>query len=737
LFSLQGQTILTGKVVDTKNQPIVGANISIKGSYDGGSSDKDGNYSFKTSRKDSQVISASYSGFTKIEKAVFINQNTMQLNFTLKEKLSQLKAVIISAGSFEASDEKKSTVLKPLDIVTTAGSNGDSYGALKTLPGTQQTNDRDGLFVRGGTGAETQTFIDGTLVRNAFTASVPDLGSRGRFNPFIFKGTVFSSGGYSALYGQALSSVVLLETTDLPDKSSGSTSLSTVGLGASMQKLSKDKNKSFGLGYNYVNLTPYFLLLKQTVDYVKAPTVHQIDANFRVKTSKYGMLKFYGYFNNSNIHIKRNNITSQDYSDINKHYKDDYAIKNNNIYANLSYKEYIKKDLKLLAGLSVSYNKDLINIGIKDKANNYINDSNFFHQENQNIKNNNIVAQGKVVLEKTFNNIHTLRFGAEHIYGNDDFIFSTPYIDATDIKIKDNFTAAFAEGDIYITNDIAGKIGIRGEHSSIIDKYNIAPRISAAYKLNRRGQISGAYGIFYQKPENQFLFQTTNLNFQRADHFLINYIYQPKERFLRTEFFYKKYYNLIKTNTAKPENSGNGYASGAELFFRDRKTFKGIDYWISYSYINTKRNFLNYPGLRQPDFVANHVASLVWKKFWVKKNFGINGTYTFTTGRPYVNKNETDPAKYLSDRTENYHTIALSLNYLKTYKNIFNVFVISVTNPLGFKQIFGYNFANKDLNNDGLYFKNAIVPSARQFVFIGLFSSWGIDRTKEAIDNNL
>ncbi|MBK6819266.1 MAG: hypothetical protein IPG85_06520 [Bacteroidetes bacterium] len=67
------------------------------------------------------------------------------------------------------------------------------------------------------------------------------MGARGRFSPFIFKGTVFSTGGYSALYGQALSSAVILETIDLPDRSSANLNLSSVGLGGSFQQLAKIK----------------------------------------------------------------------------------------------------------------------------------------------------------------------------------------------------------------------------------------------------------------------------------------------------------------------------------------------------------------------------------------------------------------------------------------------------------------------------------------------------------------
>ena len=105
---------------------------------------------------------------------------------------------INSLGLGTASDERKTTVLKPLDIVTTAGAQGDIVGALKTLPGAQQIGESEGLFVRGGDGSETKTIIDGMMVNKPFFSSAPDIASRGRFSPFLFKGTIFSTGGYSA-----------------------------------------------------------------------------------------------------------------------------------------------------------------------------------------------------------------------------------------------------------------------------------------------------------------------------------------------------------------------------------------------------------------------------------------------------------------------------------------------------------------------------------------------------------
>lgn len=750
--AVNAQTKISGKVTDTKGELLTGVNIAVKNSYDGATSNAKGEFSFDTNEKDSIVMTATYIGYVQQEKRVLLDGKEVIVNFSIKEKINDLKVVVISAGSFEASDEKKGTLLKALDIVTTAGSNGDSYGALKTLPGAQQTNDREGLFVRGGTGAETQTFIDGTWVRNAFSASIPDLGARGRFNPFIFKGTVFSTGGYSALYGQALSSAVILETIDMPDRSSANLSLSSVGIGGSFQQLSKNKKSSYGIGYNYVNLTPYFWLVKQNVKYKQAPAVHQVDLNYRMKTSKTGILKFYGYLNHTAIDIQRDNVTSLDYENENKKYEDEYGIKNKNMYANVSYKEFFGKDWKVNIGACLSTNHDDIVLKVLDGNGDITTDSSFKYREDVRITNGNLLASGKLVLEKSLNNLNTIRFGGEYIYNMEKMLYQyQPLVSIIDYKpnrLQENFTALFAESDIYITNDIAGKIGVRGEYSALLKKFNIVPRVSAAYKLNKRGQVSIAYGMFYQKPELTYLFQNTNLNYMRADHYIVNYQYQPKDRLLRVEAYYKNYFSLIKTNVPGAKNgisnTGKGYARGLELFYRDKKSIKGIDFWISYSFLDTKRDFMNYLKEVQPDFAATHTANIVFKKFWVKQMFGINGTYTFSTGRPYINYNTSNPNNiyanpelFMTDKTISYHNFSISANYIKTIRKAFTVFVLSVNNPFGFKQVYGYNYATKDLNNNGMLYNKAITPAAKQFIFLGMFMSFGIDRTQEAIDNNL
>ncbi|MBY0488116.1 MAG: carboxypeptidase-like regulatory domain-containing protein, partial [Flavobacteriaceae bacterium] len=130
------QTKISGKVVDQKNNPIIGANVFIEGSYDGISSDEKGEFSFTTTEKGDKILVITFLSYESVKFPISI-ENYQSKAFKLKESVNTLDAVVINAGTFEAGDKAKVTVLKPLDIVTTAGSNGDIVAALQTLPGTQ------------------------------------------------------------------------------------------------------------------------------------------------------------------------------------------------------------------------------------------------------------------------------------------------------------------------------------------------------------------------------------------------------------------------------------------------------------------------------------------------------------------------------------------------------------------------------------------------------------------------
>jgi hypothetical protein len=733
---LSAQTTITGVVKDTKHQALSGASISLKDTYDGATSDSAGRFSFRTSEAGLQTIVVTAIGYKPFEQKVTLTESTQSFTISLKEEITELKAVVISAGAFEASDRKRGTVLSSIDMLTTASANADITGAIKTLPGAQQVGESEGLFVRGGTASETRTYIDGTLVNNFFYSSVPNVAQRGRFSPWIFKGTVFSTGGYSALYGQALSSALILESIDLPEESSANLGFSVLGASGGYQRLAKNKKSSWGVSYGYTDLTLAFEVLKDKRQFFNIPVYHTADANFRIKTSNTGIIKYYGYLSANKLGFSEPSIDTLGYNDA-------FKLANFNMYHNLSYREQLGKGWKMNAGVSYTTNADDIEGALQNTENTKVIVQDL-EMKNFSMDSKSDYANAKLVLEKNLHGLSMLRFGGEYNHSNERPQFESHNGTQYGGRLKHNISAAFAESDIYITNNLAAKVGGRVEYASLLDRVNIAPRASLAYKLSNSSQASLAYGQFYQNPENRYLPAQTDLHFARATHYIAQYQKLENDRTLRAEVYYKKYDNLLKTSVDNGReialnNKGYGEAKGFDFFWRDKRTFKRFDYWISYSYLDTKRDFLNYPNAIHPSFAAKHTSSLVVKKFVGKLKTQFNGSYTYASGRPYYDiRFDNASNKFgIADqgKTIDYNSLSLSVNYLpnifKKGAGKYSVFVFSITNVLNSDQVYGYKYSYSGNR------KEAIVPPTKMFVFLGAFLSFGVDRSQDIINSNL
>lgn len=743
IFSLlslccNSQIVISGRVLNKDKKPIRGASITLQNTYDGATSDSLGYFKFTTSEKGSQVLFVSNLGFESWSDTLHITNDPIEKNIVLNPEATRMDAVVITAGTFEAGDKNKSAELSTLDVVTTASANADITGAIKTLPGSQQVGEKEGLFVRGGTGKETKIFIDGTLVNNFFYSSEPGQATRGRFNPFLFTGTIFSSGGYSALYGQAMSSVLLLESIDLPERTSADFGLSYLGVNGGIQKLAKNKKSSWGLSYSYVNLELVKALIKQKVDYFQVPVVHEVDGNFRIKTKR-GMVKYYMYLSSSKLSFRHPDIDSVPL-------KNAFSLSNFNIYHNLSWKQRLGNGWKLQLGGSYSNNHDKINNALQnqDNQNTPVTGDPLYDYKTFRLNSKGWYANGRWVLEKNLGGLSAIRFGNEYNYSNDLMQYHSFDNQVSEMRIKENLLATYAESDIYLLPKLALRAGIRAEHSRLLSSWNAAPRLSLAYQFKDRGQVSLAYGKFYQTPDKQYLPSPDKLHFENATHYIFQYQKIANSRIIRSEIFYKKYDDLIKATgqfgqLTAVNNKGFGDAKGIELFWRDKKSFKNVDYWVSYSYLDTKRNFLNYPGEIQPPFAAKHTGSIVLKSFILPVKMQINMSYTFASGRPYYDfyYDESDHQYEIrrQGRTKDYNDLSLSLNYLpsigKKNAKSFSVFVLSVTNVPAFNNVYSYDFS---ANGKRMV---PVLPASKRFFYLGYFVSFGIDRTQDAIDNTL
>ena len=95
---------------------------------------------------------------------------------------------------------------------------------------------------------------------------------------------------------------------------------------------------------------------------------------------------------------------------------------------------------------------------------------------------------------------------------------------------------------------------------------------------------------------------TDKLEARKTQHYILNYQYTRNDRILRAEVYHKTYRNLVTYAAAFPDFSTafckwrEGYARGLDVFYRDNQSFKNVDYWVSYSFLDSERNYQNYPS---------------------------------------------------------------------------------------------------------------------------------------------
>ena len=697
------KTTISGKVTDNKGTPIIGANVYLDGTYDGASTNDKGAFSFTTKEKGGQTLKVSFISYESYSKTADVKTFT-KLVIKLREDVNTLDAVSINAGTFEAGDNAKVTALKPLDVVTTAGALGDFVGALQTLPGTSNVSEDGRLFVRGGDAEETQIFVDGMRVFTPFSPTAKNIPTRGRLSPFLFKGITFSTGGYSAEYGQALSSVLLLNSIDEPVEEKTDLSFMTVGLGVGNTQIWDDS--SLSVNASYINLAPYQKLFPDNNTWHKPVQALGGEAVYRHKFKNDGLLKLYGAFSYMNF-----NLTQED---INVAEGVRFGLENRNLYFNASYKGFLPNDWTILSGVSFANDHSEIKI---------INDD-VIDTENS--------AHLKIKLRKHYSSRFKLNVGAEYFITD----FKENYMGAVnsnfDYGFKNNIFGSFIESDIFFSKKLASKIGVRTEYSELLKEFTISPRVSLAYKSGGNSQFSLAYGQFYQNPKNEYLKFNTDFKAENTSHYIANYQYVKNKQIFRVEAYYKKYKDLVKYDTdfslptSNYSNLGRGFAKGLDVFWRDNKTFKNTDYWISYSYLDTERDYKNYQTTATPSFASKHNASIVVKHFVTDWKSQIGLSYNFASGRNYTNPNMNG---FLNQQTKNYHAVNANWAYLISQQKIL---YFSVSNVLGTKNVNGYQFANQP-NAIGKFESRAITPAADRFFFVGFF--WTISENKK--DNQL
>lgn len=691
IFFAQAQVKISGIVETRPGIPLPGANVFLQGTYDGCTTDTLGRFAFTTTYTGKQTLIFSYIGFETQSLSIDIeSENISGIRIMLKESVSDLNAVVINSGTFDASDKKKSVMLRPIDIALTAGANGDIFGAFGTLPGSHRVGEEGRLFVRGGESYETKTFMDGMLIQTPFFSKLPDLPTRGRFSPLLFNGAVFSTGGYSAEFGQALSSVVALNTTALEPENKSSISIMTVG--AQGSHAHRWENTSLALTGELLYTALTNRIFRPDIQWINDPVIAGSTLMFRHKTAKNGMIKSFGSFSYDACRMLYPNFQESVLQDI--------GLKNGNTYLNTTYFQELSSNWFFQSGIAANFDVDHIDLDqytIKTSRKSGQAKIGFI---NQSIKN----AEIKMGADYQFFDFQ------EEIHMNGEFL----------LPFSNQLLSFFVEPEARITPSLALRAGIRGEFNSLTDEISFNPRLSAAVKTGKFSQLSAAYGTFVQNPEERYLKFTSDLGLEKAEHGIITWQYKKGSRTLRLEAYHKNYTGLVKfieEYSAIPgnySNSGSGYSRGFDVFWRDQKEFGKSDYWISYSWNDTKRDYKNFPVMATPYYASSHNISAVYKRFFPKINSFISTTYSFATGRPYYNPNN---PKFLADRTRSFNDVSFGFTHIFKLFNTQAVAHLVVNNVFGFDNIYGYSYARVP-DSQGVYPSQPITSPQKQMAVL-------------------
>jgi hypothetical protein len=535
---------------------------------------------------------------------------------TLERAAPTLSPITVTASSYTASEERTAT-LTPLEVVTIPGTAADVNRALQTLPGVQQVDEGTGLFVRGGDAYETKVFLNEAALLNPVEVQSPNGTFMGTVDPFLLSGITFSSGGFGARFGNALSAAVSLNTLRHPPKQAVSASIGLAGLSLSV---AQPYSKAIGVraAANVFDLRPLIALNGSSREYDPAPRGHDLSASFIAVSPKAGELTLFAIQQATKLGVA---VTDPSYSG-----RFGFDELSNMIVAEWKKEgDRIKSTVTAAAGASRK------------------NEVYGTFELRTHLSQQQLFTQHEWITSPAL----TIRAGGEI---DDVGAAFTGTIPNTAIDVapgsrtrvvgsdEDGLrTAAFTEADARIGGKLRAITGVRTDRSSLTDAWTVDPRVSIAYRAAGSLHITGAWGIYHQVPD-PLLFDPTlgngHLRSMRAMHSIVGFQSGDQAQMVRLELYHKDYSNLSRQTRDFGTATGlDGSSYGADLFLKGM-TVLGLRGRLTYSYAHSVRTDADTRARAASPFDVPHTITAVLQRNIAGWEMG--GAYRYATGRPFT-----------------------------------------------------------------------------------------------------
>jgi hypothetical protein len=719
--------VISGKVINiATKQPVPFATVVVVGTQKGATTLDDGSFSIEGLEPGTYQVRVSAIGFATITRAdvLVTNNKPAEITFELQETTLQLKDVTITSDYFYTppTDLNSTTTFSYEELRRAPGGFEDVIRALSILPGVAQASaGRNDLVVRGGAPSENLYILDGIKLPtiNHFGSQGATGGPLSFVNLDFVKESVFSTGGFSSLYGDKLSSVLKIDLRDgRSDKIGGKATISASQFGFNLEgPLSESSNFIFSARRSYLD----FIFKAAGFGFV--PEYYDVLTKFDFNLGKNQKLSylFIGAFDNVKFF---NDTEDQRYDNSRVLGSDQTQYGTGLTFTNLLEKGYFKV---VLSRSFIDYDSrqsdSLLNPIFKNVSREAENKLRFefFHQFSK-ITELTSGIQGEYITTQYDVRLPRFRTSFGELLPVDSVNTSKNFYKYSAFT---NVTHRFSAGLLF-------NAGFRvDDFSGINDGLRLSPRFSVEYKFNPETGVSFSTGVYYQTPSYIWLIadsRNTDLKPIRVDQYVLSLEHRVSEdAILKLEGFYKDYKNypaslvrpyVVLSNTGagfegsdnnfesfgfEPLTSaGGGIAKGIE--FSAQKKLSTIPLYglmsLTYSEIeNTAFDGVPRQGKFNQRWLFNLSGGYQFNESW-EASF----KFRYASGAPYT-PFESDGSqlvsRYNTGTLPDVHSLDLRVDKKWFFETVTLITYIDVQNVYNKKNVFAYRWDRRDKKEDG------------------------------------
>jgi hypothetical protein len=722
------ETVPTGKINGTiidaeTRQPLPGANIFLKGTRFGSSSNSAGRYEISQVPVGNYTVVFSYLGYEKLSRTdVIVNSNrATNVDVELNALPVGIDSVVVTAGYFSRIDDQpiSAATFSSEEIRRQAGSAGDISRVLFGLPSIARINDtRNSLIVRGGSPIENGFYLDNIEIPNInhFPVQGSSDGPIGLINVEFIRDVNFYSGGFSPMYGDRLSSIMEMSFREgNRDRLQTQLDLSFQGLGAVAEGPVDNGKGAWFLSAR----RSYLDLIFKSIDFGgPLPTYGDVQGKFVYDLSDKHKLSIISVTAVDEISQSREEALKQK----NNLYPQ-FSLFNNTAGINWQYlwsqKGYSEFSLAhTISKYDGDFSETLTGLHLLDNRSN---------EQEYKFRNKNHIR---------FNASHATDFGVDAKYVNTSYTHAfSAYTDRlgnatptlfVDANIKSLKAGAFVRHNWKALDDLTIALGGRFDYFEFNERSHVSPRVSATYDLSPITSLTASAGIFYQNLPLVLLAQKDafrNLKDPRAYHYVLGLSHLLTENTRLTVEVYDKEYRDSPMDPSQAElfvldesadagiflnherltDNGQAYSRGVEVMLQKKlaEDFYGV---VGGSFFRSRYRDLN--GTWRDRLYDNKATITVEGGYKPNADWEFTMRWLFGGGAPYTPFNDEvstvrqrgvyDRSRVNESRLPDYHSLNIRADKRFHFNSSTLTVYLSVLNAYGRKNISRYTWNEID-----------------------------------------